>query len=68
MIRPSVSGLLGWGAGGYPYPAFGGPGMLIRGFTGGLLRMGGWALPWEPAAEYYLEAAWRLAERTEVIR
>jgi 8-oxo-dGTP pyrophosphatase MutT (NUDIX family) len=60
------------GPNGYPYPAFLLPGMLVWGFTGGLLAalltMGGWARPWEPAAEYDLDAAWRLAERTEVIR
>jgi 8-oxo-dGTP pyrophosphatase MutT (NUDIX family) len=60
------------GPSGYPYPAFLLPGMLVWGFTGGLLAalltMGGWARPWEPAAEYDLDVAWRLAERTEVIR
>ncbi|PZS24560.1 MAG: CoA pyrophosphatase [Pseudonocardiales bacterium] len=60
------------GPSGYPYPAFVVPGMLVWGFTGGLLAalltMGGWARPWEPAAEYDLDAARRLAERTEVIR
>ncbi len=60
------------GPSGYPYPAFVVPGMLVWGFTGGLLAalltMGGWARHWEPAAEYDLEAAWRLAERTEEIR
>lgn len=64
--------LLVRGPSGYPYPAFLTPGMLIWGFTGGLLAalltMGGWARPWKPAAEYDLEAAWRLAERTEVIQ
>ncbi|HWR48272.1 MAG TPA: hypothetical protein VN327_11775 [Pseudonocardiaceae bacterium] len=54
------------------YPEFGIPGMLVRPFTGGLLApplmMGGWARPWELAAEYDLDIAWRPAERTEVIR
>jgi 8-oxo-dGTP pyrophosphatase MutT (NUDIX family) len=60
------------GPNGYPDPAFVVPGMLVWGFTGGLLAalltMGGWARPWEPAAEYDLDVARRLAERTEVIR
>ncbi|MGA9309953.1 MAG: NUDIX hydrolase [Pseudonocardiaceae bacterium] len=60
------------GPSGYLYPAFVVPGMLVWGFTGGLLAalltMGGWAQPWEPAAEYDLDVARRLAERTEVIR
>jgi 8-oxo-dGTP pyrophosphatase MutT (NUDIX family) len=60
------------GPSGYQCPAFLVSGMLVWGFTGGLLAalltMGGWARPWEPAAEYDLDAAWRLAERTEVIQ
>lgn len=60
------------GPSGYPHPSFLLPGMLVWGFTGGLLAallaMGGWERPWEPAAEYELDAAWQLAERTEVIR
>lgn len=72
VLADPANRLLVQGAGGYPYPAFLLPGMLVWGFTGGLLaallRMGGWARPWGPAAEYDLEAAWRLAERTEVIR
>lgn len=60
------------GPSGQPRPAFVLPGMLIWGFTGGLLAalltLGGWERPWEPALEYDLDAACRLAERTEVVR
>lgn len=72
VLADPANRLIVRGPSGYPYPAFVLPGMLVWGFTGGLLAtlltMGGWARPWEPAAEYDLEAAWRLAERTEVIR
>jgi 8-oxo-dGTP pyrophosphatase MutT (NUDIX family) len=72
VLADPTNRLIVRGASGYPYPAFVLPGMLVWGFTGGLLAallgMGGWARPWEPAAEYDLEAAWRMAERTEVIR
>lgn len=48
------------------------PGMLVWGFTGGLLSallaMGGWERPWEPGREYDVDTAWKLAEGTEVIR
>ncbi|MGH3795088.1 MAG: NUDIX hydrolase [Pseudonocardiaceae bacterium] len=60
------------GSSGNPLPGFVVPGMLVWGFTGGLLdvllAMGGWERPWEPAVEYDVDTAWRLAERTEVIR
>jgi 8-oxo-dGTP pyrophosphatase MutT (NUDIX family) len=72
VLADPANRLMVRGPSGHPYPAFVVPGMLIWGFTGGLLAallsMGGWARPWQPAAEYDLDAAWRLAERTEVIR
>lgn len=72
VLANPANRLLVRGPSGCPYPAFLIPGMLVWGFTGGLLAalltLGGWAQPWEPAAEYDLEAAWRLAERTEVIQ
>ncbi len=72
VLADPANRLIVRGSSGYPSPAFLVPGMLVWGFTGGLLAalltMGGWARPWEPAAEYDLEAAWRLAERTEVIQ
>jgi 8-oxo-dGTP pyrophosphatase MutT (NUDIX family) len=72
VLADPANRLIVRGSSGYPYPAFLIPGMLVWGFTGrllaALLRIGGWARPWEPAVEYNLEAAWRLAMRTEVIR
>jgi 8-oxo-dGTP pyrophosphatase MutT (NUDIX family) len=72
VLADPVNRLTVRGPSGYPNPAFVLPGMLIWGFTGGLLAallaMGGWERPWEPATEYGLDVAWRLAERTEVIR
>lgn len=60
------------GPSGYAHPGFLLPGMLVWGFTGGLLdallAMGGWERPWENARVYDLDSAWGLAERTEVIR
>jgi hypothetical protein len=60
------------GVSGHPYPPLLIPGMLVWGFTGALLAAlltrGGEARSREPAAEYDLDVAWRLAERTEVIR
>ena len=40
----------------------------LKSLVAALLTRGGWARSWEPAAEYDLDVAWRLAERTEVIR
>lgn len=60
------------GPSGYATPGFVAPGMLVWGFTGGLLdvllAMGGWERPWCPAVEHDLNTAWGLIERTEVIR
>lgn len=65
--RINVRGPTGW-----TFPAFVVPGMLVWGFTGGLvhavLQMGGWERPWQPAPEYDLATAWRLAEEAEVSR
>lgn len=53
-------------------PGFVVPGMLVWGFTGGLLgallALGGWERPWRPGLTYDVETAWGLAERTEVIQ
>jgi 8-oxo-dGTP pyrophosphatase MutT (NUDIX family) len=72
MLADPANRLIVRGPSGYPSPAFLLPGMLVWGFTGGLLAalltLGGWARPWKPAAEYDVDAAWRLAEQTEVIR
>ncbi len=72
VLADPVNRLIVRGPSGYPHPAFLLPGMLVWGFTGGLLAavlaMGGWERPWAPAAEYDVDVAWRLAERTEVIR
>ncbi|WP_026422905.1 NUDIX hydrolase [Actinokineospora inagensis] len=49
--------------GGYVGPAFAAPGMLVWGFTAGLLTMllsvGGWERPWDTADVRDLDAAWR---------
>ncbi|MGH3775161.1 MAG: NUDIX hydrolase [Pseudonocardiaceae bacterium] len=72
VLADPVNRLLVRGPSGYPHPAFLLPGMLVWGFTGGLLAallaMGGWERPWVPTAEYDVDVAWQLAERTEVIR
>ncbi|MGI9064440.1 MAG: NUDIX hydrolase [Pseudonocardiaceae bacterium] len=63
--RLTVTGRPGWA-----FPAFLIPGMLVWGFTGGLvhavLRMGGWERPWDVARVADLDTAWRLAEETGV--
>lgn len=72
VLADPANRLIVRGPSGRLHPAFVVPGMLIWGFTGGLLAalltVGGWERPWEPAAEYDLDVARRLAERTEVIR
>lgn len=58
------------GSGGWVLPAFVLPGMLVWGFTGGLvnavLAMGGWERPWEADRVHDVDAAWELAEETGV--
>lgn len=72
VLADPANRLIVRGPSGYAYPGFVVPGMLVWGFTGGvldaLLAMGGWERPWEDALEYDLDTAWGLAERTEVIR
>ncbi|MGH3933721.1 MAG: NUDIX hydrolase [Pseudonocardiaceae bacterium] len=72
VLADPANRLIVRGPSGYPNPAFLLPGMLVWGFTGRLLAellaMGGWERPWKPTTEYGLDVAWRLAERTEVIR
>jgi 8-oxo-dGTP pyrophosphatase MutT (NUDIX family) len=50
---------------GFTSPAFVAPGMLIWGFTAGvlavLLDVGGWRRPWDDVPEHDLDAAWQLA-------
>ena len=57
--------LLVRGPAGFVSPAFLAPGMLIWGFTAGvltvLLGIAGWDGPWDGVPEYELEAAWRVA-------
>ncbi|MGH3939597.1 MAG: NUDIX hydrolase [Pseudonocardiaceae bacterium] len=72
VLADPVNRLIVRGSSGYAYPGFVVPGMLVWGFTGGvldaLLATGGWERPWDHALEYDLDTAWGLAERTEVIR
>lgn len=53
------------GPSGYSSPAFVVPGMLIWGFTAGvltvLLDLAGWDRPWDSVAEYDLATAWQVA-------
>jgi 8-oxo-dGTP pyrophosphatase MutT (NUDIX family) len=57
--------LLVRGPRGFVSPAFLAPGMLIWGFTAGvltvLLGIAGWDGPWDGVPEYDLDAAWRVA-------
>jgi hypothetical protein len=54
----------------WAFPAFVLPGMLVWGFTGGLvdalLAMGGWERPWDADRVHDVDAAWKLAEETGV--
>lgn len=54
------------GPSGHTHPAFTLPGMLVWGFTGGLvnvlLELGGWQQPWDTARVADLDAAWRIAD------
>ncbi len=58
------------GGTGSAFPAFVLPGMLVWGFTGGLvaavLAMGGWERPWDDDRVHDVDAAWRMAEETGV--
>lgn len=53
------------GPSGFVSPAFVVPGMLIWGFTAGvltvLLELAGWARPWDSVPEYDLPTAWQVA-------
>jgi 8-oxo-dGTP pyrophosphatase MutT (NUDIX family) len=53
------------GPSGFVSPAFVAPGMLIWGFTAGLLTVlltvAGWEVPWDGVPEYDLDSAWRVA-------
>jgi 8-oxo-dGTP pyrophosphatase MutT (NUDIX family) len=53
---------------GWVGPAFGLPGMMVWGFTGGLLAallaLTGWARPWDETDVRDLDEAWRQVERT----
>lgn len=63
--RVMVRGSTGWA-----FPAFVLPGMLVWGFTGGLvdalLAMGGWERPWDADRVHDVDTAWKLAEETGV--
>lgn len=54
---------------GFSSPGYLAPGMLIWGFTAGvltvLLGLAGWDRPWDDTIEYDLDAAWDLALRRE---
>lgn len=70
VLADPVNRLTVCGSSGWAFPAFLVPGMLVWGFTGGLvnavLRMGGWERSWDRDRVEDLDAAWRLAEGTGV--
>jgi 8-oxo-dGTP pyrophosphatase MutT (NUDIX family) len=57
---------------GFVGPAFGLPGMLVWGFTGGLLAallgLAGWVRPWDQTDVRDLDDAWRDVERLSALR
>ncbi|MQA14409.1 MAG: NUDIX domain-containing protein [Pseudonocardiaceae bacterium] len=70
VLADPANRLLVRGQSGWTFPAFVLPGMLVWGFTGGLvnavLAMGGWERPWDADRVHDVDAAWRMAEETGV--
>lgn len=70
MLADPANRVMVRGSTGWAFPAFVLPGMLVWGFTGGLvdavLAMGGWERPWDADRVHDVDAAWGLAEGTGV--
>lgn len=70
MLADPANRVMVRGSTGLVFPAFVLPGMLVWGFTGGLvdavLAIGGWERPWDADRVHDVDAAWGLAEGTGV--